>query len=102
VRPRLKSDGAPIMSMTKRLIEEMEEEQGRKREALLDVPSQLSETSRIVERLQEQLENNVERTERLETKLTEANSLKMKLWDYLISGLVGAGLAMIISLAFGV
>ena len=77
------------------------EEQQRKHEALLDVPDQIAETNEVVEALATRLEQSAVTISRLERQLAEAGSLKGKLKDYLIGGVIGAILGVIASNLFG-
>lgn len=90
------------MGATKRLFEADQQERFRKQEALLELPSRIGSQDRNIREIQDQLCGYSEQIETLQEQVDSQASFRTKWKDYLIGGLVGAVLSLIISLLTGI
>jgi septal ring factor EnvC (AmiA/AmiB activator) len=84
-----------------RLYEEHMKEQQQRQDALLDMPDQIAATTEAVETLASRLEQSAVTIARLESQLAKAGSLRNKLKDYLVGGVIGTILGVIASKLLG-
>ncbi|MBT8763712.1 hypothetical protein KFV02_07170 [Desulfohalobiaceae bacterium Ax17] len=85
------------MGGSKRTLEKMWEEDEQKRKELLEVPSIVAESHELIGELKAQLGNSRETIASLKKQIVESNSIKVKLQDYFVGGLVGAILGAILA-----
>ncbi len=89
------------MGSTKRQLERLREERRRKQQELLDLPAQLAESHELIGELQAELRYSTETIDELEESLRESNSWRSKLGDYMVGGLIGAVIGILLTWLFG-
>ena len=83
-----------------RVKNSMIEEQARKREEMEAMPHRLDDALDRIDELRDELEQSNTTISELRHNLKEANSLKSKVKDYIVGGLVGAVIGLILSALF--
>ncbi len=81
-----------------RAYDDYTQKQMQKAEDLLEVPAQLSAAQDSVDALASRLEESAVKIADLQRQLVEANSIKSKMKDYFVGGVIGAILGAVASM----
>lgn len=73
-----------------RAYDDYMEQRRQKEESLLDVPERIAEAHAAIDDLAVRLEESRGRIVELKKKLDDVNSVKSKMKDYVIGGIIGA------------
>ncbi|MFA6051083.1 MAG: hypothetical protein WC762_00670 [Methylobacter sp.] len=85
------------MGGSKRTLENMLIEEEQKYQELLKIPIAIAHSHELIEELKTQLKISEKTITNLKNQIEESNSIKMKLKDYVIGGLIGAILGAILT-----
>lgn len=85
------------MGGSKRTLESEWEKEEQKRSELLEVPAAIAESHELIGELRAKLEASNDLVESLKQEVESSNSIRSKAKDYLIGGVVGAVIGILLS-----